>query len=331
MYMVDRANDALYTIATSTGAATRVNRSTYKFRAGVFTPSSLTWIGPPAAEVSDDDELPGLYMGDVTGNLYKVATSTGVATRVARLGTNDITGLAWFGETSTLYFVDDSSDALQVVTDFPGFLPNEGDLYYNGSNFADGFVRWNNPQWVLSHACSADPLRCSTYEHDLKLEWKTSGGWFDVNRAETFPPALPLINIDSGPFCTAWSDLPMGYDDCATAAEGTYREQETVELSFGTFKAPHIESGRDYYGFWIFKNQRGSGSTTDVKLYGQEGKPGRGPWYNRRCGTVRAEDLWCVEGRKEACSSPVPPGDTVPLATLLSNYLKTLVSVQYFG
>ena len=74
----------------------------------------------------------------------------------------------------------------------------------------------------------------------------------------------------------------------------------SCELSFGTYKAPLIERGREYYGFWIFKTQRGAGSTTKVKLYGQEGKYGRGNWRNLHCILVRVENRWCVEGRQQA-------------------------------
>ncbi len=294
LYMVDRRTDALYTVATSTGAASRVNSNAPRFN----NPSGLTWVtsGSSRSYYYGDDELTSLYMGDANGYLYKVNKDTGYATYVTWLGTDDITGLAWFDETSTLYFADDTSDALHTVTNFPGFLPNTGDLYYNGSNFADGFVRWDNPSWVLSFQCQTDPLKCSTYEHDLTLEWKASGGWFDYTRSgETgrYP-----FNPFTAPFCTAWSDLPMGFDDCPTA--GVLAAPDLVELSFGTFKASLIEGGHDYYGFWVFKNQRGAGSTTEVKLYGQEGKYGRGRWENIHCYPVRAEWAWCVEGRQQA-------------------------------
>ena len=93
----------------------------------------------------------------------------------------------------------------------------------------------------------------------------------------------------------------------------------SCELSFGTYKAPQIEAGRDYYGFWTFKNQRGAGSTTKVKLYGQEGKYGRGNWRNLHCILVRAENhMVCSRVRQQASmlESGVPPGHTGPLVTL---------------
>ena len=297
LYMVDRNTDALYTVATSTGAATRVNVNAIRFNSNVTNPSALVWVGPPVSEVEDDNEMPSLYMGNGYGHLYKLDKDTGhVSSHMGRPSRVQMSGLAWFDETSTLYFADDTSDALHTVTNFPGFLPNAGDLYYNGSNFADGFVRWDNPSWVQSAQCQTDPLKCSTYEHDLTLEWKASGGWFDYTRSgETgrYP-----FNPFTAPFCTAWSDLPMGFDACPTA--GVLAAPDLVELSFGTFKASLIEGGHDYYGFWVFKNQRGAGSTTEVKLYGQEGKYGRGRWENIHCYPVRAEWAWCVEGRQQA-------------------------------
>ena len=72
------------------------------------------------------------------------------------------------------------------------------------------------------------------------------------------------------PFCTSWSNLPEFYDDCETA--GVNPEDNFIELESGTSKAPDIQAGHDYYGYWRFKNQRGAGSTTQAKLYGQEGE-----------------------------------------------------------
>ncbi|MYA62646.1 MAG: DUF4394 domain-containing protein [Dehalococcoidia bacterium] len=301
LYMVDRATDALYTVATSTGAASRVDTDVDSFGKYIYNPSGLTWVGPPLSEVEDDNELPSLYMGDHRGYLWKVDKDTGSAELEGQLGTGtgNITGLAWFDETSTLYFVDDTSDALKTVTNFPKFLPNAGDLYYNGSNFADGFVRWDNPKWVDSDLCEHNALKCATYEHDLILEWKSRGGWFNLDWLIPYTNIVPNVNFER--FCTTWSDLPVPYNDCPTAGVRPLKDisgTDTVELSFGTFKAPQIERGQDYYGFWIFKNQRGSGSTTEVRLYGQEGRPGRGPTENTRCRNVRAEDIWCVEGRQ---------------------------------
>ncbi len=299
LYMVDRETSALYTVATSTGATSRVSASLFRFGEEITTPSGLMWVGPPPSEVEDDNELPSLYMGDANGKLWKINKDTGRAVSyVGRLGTGDITGLAWDDDTSTLYFVDDTSDALKTVTNFPGFLPNAGDLYFNGSNFADGFVRWDNPSWVHAKYCRTDPLRCATYEHDLKLEWKSSGGWFNVS--QSLPNNNAVSRTYDTIFCTAWSDLPArSYDDCPTAGVGRNLEPNTVELGFGTFKATQIEAGRDYYGFWIFKRQRGQGSTTKVRLHGQEGKPGRGYTGNFRCSIVKPELVWCVEGRQQ--------------------------------
>ena len=115
-------------------------------------------------------------------------------------------------------------------------------------------------------------------------------------------PGVGRIASRTSPFCTAWSDLPIGYDDCTTAGIASlYRDiPGFVELSFGTFKAPLIERGREYYGFWILKGLRGAGSTTSVKLYGQEGKFLTAPLdRNQYCLRTGADNIWCVLRRQE--------------------------------
>lgn len=235
-----------------------------------------------------------LYMvSSRPGKLYLLDETTGTVTNLGPFGITRPTDLAWNG--SKLYVLDDTSDALKTVTNFPGFLPNAGDLYFNGSNFTDAFVRWDNPLWVQTKYCRTNSLWCSTYEHDLKLEWKSNGGWFDVERVPIFGQRPTR---DSSNFCTAWSDFPVPYDDCETA--GVLAKGDSVELSFGTYKAPLIEAGREYYGFWIFRNQRGTGSTTAVNLYGQEGKYDNvHSIFNRYCGKIVPENLWCVGGRQQ--------------------------------
>ena len=155
---------------------------------------------------------------------------------------------------------------LPTATPTASYLPNAGDLYYSGGVYADAYMRWDNPSWVHNDAdCVADIVDCSTYEHDLELEWKNNDGWFTVPRLGSI-----RISANISPFCTTWSNLPDRYDDCPTA--GILADRDVVELSFGTFKAPDIVVGRVYYGSWIFKNQRRAGSNTSVNLYGQEGE-----------------------------------------------------------
>ena len=108
-------------------------------------------------------------------------------------------------------------------------------------------------------------------------------------------PYLPgsLINeLPADLFCTSSSDLLQSYDDCETS--GVDAQDNLVELSFGTFKAPLIEAGRDYYGSCRFYNQRGGTTSTSVRVYGAEGEYKRGDSRNFRCLTVEARNKWCV-------------------------------------
>ncbi len=94
------------------------------------------------------------------------------------------------------------------------------------------------------------------------------------------------------------SDLPEHYDDCPTA--GLKADDNIVELSFGTFKAPLIEAGRDYYGYWSFNNHRGGATSTEVRLYGAEGEYKRGSQVNFECPLLNTPltpwkgNNWCV-------------------------------------
>ena len=244
-----------------------------------LNPAGIEWVIVSGAEVGSD-----LYMvagpSSATGYsaMYKVDPSTGEARGARPLGVEDPMAIAWDG--SMMYLIDNDSDALYTVRQIQApsttlrgaesYLPNAGDLYYNGGNFADAFLRWDNPEWKHDDAdcdtrTETKDADCSTYEHDLILEWRNDGGWFAIQRRGTRIPG-PVGRS----FCTTWSDLPMFYDDCPTA--GVSPDPGVVELSFGTFKAPLIEPGRDYYGSWRFQHQRGTGSTTTVKLYGQEGE-----------------------------------------------------------
>ena len=167
--------------------------------------------------------------------------------------------------------------------------PNVSDLYYGGTNFANAYLRWDNPSWMHDDAdCDAAVTDCSTYEHDLKLEWKHHGGWFEVDLQFLIGTLPWQWTIATNPFCTTWTNLPDPYDDCETA--GVTPDEGLVELGFGTYKAPLIQAGRDYYGSWTFRNQHGTGSSTQVRLEAAEGHyTGR----NSRCTTI-AKNKWCV-------------------------------------
>ena len=350
MYMVNGGSaPALYTVNTTTGVATR------QFLLPSSTlPSGLAW-----AEST-------LYVSTVTGELYEIDTSTGssrgTVKRVGDLGIDEPTAFAWDKDSSIMYTVDEDTNSLYKVTGLlRPYLPNAGDLYYNGGNFADAVMRWDNPSWSRVEDCNTTPTTedtdCSTYEHDLELEWDNPEsednpqGWFTVGRTRirievpffsfdlgSYPgrrvlgrvipydaPAWPqLPPSPSQPyalpldlFCTTWSDLPRFYNDCHTAGVGEVDDK--VILAFGSYKANSIEPGRDYYGYWSFNNQIGTGSVTDVNLYGQEGRFGEDPdaSFLRRikarfvCPVIR-ENKWCVFGidGRQAMLSPYEDGST---------------------
>ena len=156
------------------------------------------------------------------------------------------------------------------------------DLYYNGGDFADAFMRWDNPKWerdVDYMDCARVITDCATYEHDLEL----NRNWFQL------VAAIPYARD----FCTTWSDLPDYYDDCPTADVPDWGNDSLI-LSFGTHKAPDIEHGRDYYGFWRFHHLSSVISRTSVRLLGQEGE------YRSDdpCGTTQ-KSIWCIFGEHQ--------------------------------
>ncbi len=185
LYMVNRGDSpALYRMG-KLGTVYRVAPAIVRFGADVSNPTGLVWDGNTLYTSN--------IASDGAGVLYKVDKTTGIAERVGALGIDNPTDLAWDSESSTLYVVDDSTDALYKVADLHPYLPNAGDLYYNGGNFADAFMRWDNPKWDRVDNCDITPTTedtdCSTYEHDLELEWDNPDtednkpqGWFTVAR-----------------------------------------------------------------------------------------------------------------------------------------------------
>ena len=263
------------------------------FERSITNPAGIEWVVGSVADVGAD-----LYMVAPVGSasvpspsaLYKLNPATGQATILGGLGVEDPMDIAWDRDRSMMYLIDNDSDALYTVRQIqvsspsapvaPGdatgsYLPNAGDLYYNGGNFADAFLRWDNPKWVDGDGCGDVPLgvrdiHCSTYEHDLEL----NRSWFQA--LDPIPGARE--------FCTTWSDIPLFYDDCPTA--GTLETEDKIVLSFGTFKANLIDAGQEYYGYWSFHHQtsRTSNFETPVRLLSQEGR-------YRGCATI-----WCIIG-----------------------------------
>ena len=326
-------------------------KQTLQFSATITNPAGIEWVIGSGADVGAD-----LYMVAPVGSasvpspsaLYELDPTTGEATILGALGVVDPTDIAWDKDGSTMYLIDKDSDAplyrqantsaLALGPVAPGdatgleYLPNAGDLYYNGGNFADAFMRWDNPKWTHDDDdCKEEDTDCSTYEHDLALEWSNTGGWFADNVPRTYQHLIPpfigytvpgwyrttilglrsvvpyrppgvvpavLLHIlgslrvlPEELFCTTWSDLPDPYDDCHTAGVAEDDPNKAI-LSFGTYKAPDIVPGRDYYGYWSFKNLRGGMTRTSVSLYGQEGEYRRHPLV---CPIVTKSN-WCVFG-----------------------------------
>ena len=266
-------------------------KETLQFEGLITNPAGIEWVIGSGADVGSD-----LYMVAPVASapgpsaLYELDPATGQATILGALGVVDPTDIAWDKDGSMMYLIDNDSDALYTVRQIqapspsapvtPGdatgsYLPNAGDLYYNGGNFADAFLRWDNPKWVDGDGCGDVPLgvrdiHCSTYEHDLEL----NRSWFQA--LNPIPGARE--------FCTTWSDIPLFYDDCPTA--GTLETEDKIVLSFGTFKANLIDAGQEYYGYWIFHHQtsRTSNFKTPVRLLSEEGR-------YRGCATI-----WCIIG-----------------------------------
>ena len=151
LYMVSRDNSNLYTVNTSTGAATRVGTSN-NFGVNEGDPTGLAF----------DSNSNTLYMVGLDNlALFTVNTSTGVATRVGsstRFGISESTptGLAFDSDTDTLYMVGLNNLALLTVNTSTGvatrvgsstrfgvsesgsrclaFDPNTNTLYMSGSS-----------------------------------------------------------------------------------------------------------------------------------------------------------------------------------------------------
>ena len=300
LFMVDATRDALYVLDRSRGAASKINNLTTSGGASIANPSGLAVVNTEL-NVSGVD----LYVSSTNPNaLYKINRSTGAATWSKMLSLDTITGIAWDG--STMYAVDDATDALYTIpgitapawtTPARSFLPNEGDLYYNGDvirsrplyeqsyTFVDSVMRWNNPHWQRPDGqgtpCNSAITNCSTYEHDLYI----SKDW---------------VRLGS---CITWSTLPNAYNDCETAG---ISDDEYYVVSFGTYKAPAIQQNEVYYGLWMLSSIQSTrivrNTTGQIKLYGQEGafRPLLGDWASNlaelaACPVVH-ETPWCVFG-----------------------------------
>ena len=306
LFMVDAGTDSLYRIDTSqtdTGSAVRVGRLTIPIPLParvVSDPAGLAWVGSTNT----------LYMaGDNPDALYTIDRRRFSTARFKSFGTTtDVADIEWVG--TTMYAVDNGTDALYTIPGVPSsaptrtlaasYLPSEGDLYYNGGKFADAFLKWDNPRWRTQTTCDLTRRRtCSTYEHDLTVDltWYVS--------PEPHDSFLSRVAAQrTGGYCSTWSNLPVWYNDCATAGIPTSSSdtpsipslEDIAELSFGSFEANRIASNRYYYGSWTFsRHQYGALNTTSVRLHGQEGYypfEFRIPILNRYV----CPSIWCIIG-----------------------------------
>jgi hypothetical protein len=116
------------------------------------------------------------------------------------------------------------------------YYPDDGDLWYNGSYYADSYLKWNYPGgWSVS-----DP----GYEHDFA----TSKNYFNK--------------------CTSWTNLPYGYNDCPTA--GVSEPSSYWTFSFGSYHIKNVTAKKWYFGSWNFSGGYLLSST--FYLNGQENK-----------------------------------------------------------
>jgi hypothetical protein len=149
------------------------------------------------------------------------------------------------------------SYAIAIPRAYPStWYPDDGDMLYDGENYIDSYFTWSDPgSWSHDHV---------GYEHDLAVQ----GGYFTD--------------------CSAWTNLPFGYSDCPTA-DVLDPEEKTV-WSFGTFHAPVVDAGKQYYGAWSFN--RGPSLTADFTLNSQEVEP-RNVFL---CEDIIHHTKWCMEG-----------------------------------
>ena len=133
----------------------------------------------------------------------------------------------------------------------PNRWPHSGSMWYDGENYLDYQFRWHSPMSWHYYP--------SAFEINTWLEWDFAEG------------------------CSAWTDLPEGYDDCATAG-ASERDPMIWVAAFGSYNAWNIQYGRDYYGsMWLALTWSAYGSSfgtyaqelyNDCRIWGY----GDSPW-----------------------------------------------------
>lgn len=127
-----------------------------------------------------------------------------------------------------------SNSAVVVISALPlhlanaSFYPNYGYLCYDGGSYGYAYKYWSGTPGPWTGDGPG-------YEHDLVL-----------NNTSYF----------SG--CTAWTNLPSGYDDCPTV--GVLENPGERVFSWGSFHSPEIVGNTYYSGYWLFQGATGGNS-----------------------------------------------------------------------
>jgi hypothetical protein len=117
----------------------------------------------------------------------------------------------------------------------PKPYPNDGDLSYDGTAYADSFFSW----------AAIGGFRDAS-----------NNGWeMDISVGETYYDA-----------CTSWTNLPDPYDDCPTA--GKTDPAGRINFGIGSYCVGCIAAGPYYTGKWWFSG--GSGASTYPNVTWQE-------------------------------------------------------------
>jgi hypothetical protein len=118
---------------------------------------------------------------------------------------------------------------------------------------------------------------------DSYFKWLNIGGW--VGKNGSIPGFELDYAVDSSyySYCTSYTTLPQGYDDCETAGIEE-NDPDTVAFGVGSYDARQISAGTDYFAQWSL-----GGGTTSVGAYAVNwsetwnfvnlGYGPRSPWY----------------------------------------------------
>ena len=242
LYMIGSAADALYTVNTTTGVATRVGSAT-EFGVGETAPQGLAF----AADGT-------LYMiGSTAGALYTVNTTTGVATRVGSatefgVGESLPMGLA-FAADGTLYMIGSTAGALYTVNTTTGVatrvgsatefgvgesLPEglafaaDGTLYMIGSA-ADALYTVNTTTGVATRVGSATEFGVGETAPQ-GLAFAADGTLYMIGSTAD---ALYTVNTTTGVATPAFNYVTVNRDNPGAASFAGYTGTVTLSLDPG--------------------------------------------------------------------------------------------------